>query len=112
MCGQKSTRGVDALKDASFELKRGEILGVAGVAGNGQGELIEILTGLHQPTKGKILLEGKDITPLGVKGLFEAGVAHHFPKTVITWALCRACQWQRMSCCGSIAMRPFHVLDC
>ncbi len=46
------------------------------MAGNGQAELIEILTGLRQPSRGHILLDGKDITPLGVRGLFEAGVAH------------------------------------
>jgi simple sugar transport system ATP-binding protein len=72
----KNARGVDALKDISFEVRHGEILGVAGVAGNGQGELIEVLTGLRQPTHGRIALDGTDITLLGVKGLFEAGVAH------------------------------------
>ena len=39
-------------------------------------ELIEVLTGLRQPSRGQILLDGEDITPLGVRGLFEAGVAH------------------------------------
>ena len=72
----KSDRGIDALKGVSFGLRHGEILGVAGVAGNGQAELIEILTGLRQSSRGHILLDGKDITPLGVRGLFEAGVAH------------------------------------
>lgn len=72
----KNRRGLSALKDVSFDLYHGEILGVAGVAGNGQGELIEILTGLGQPTAGKILLDGKDCTRLDARGLFEAGVAH------------------------------------
>ena len=72
----RGDRGVDALKEASFRLQSGEILGVAGVAGNGQAELIEVLTGLRQPSRGQILLDGEDITPLGVRGLFEAGVAH------------------------------------
>lgn len=71
-----NNRNVDALKNFSLDIYRGEILGVAGVAGNGQAELIEVLTGIHQPSKGHILLEDKDITKLGVKGLFEAGVAH------------------------------------
>jgi simple sugar transport system ATP-binding protein len=72
----KNDRGVDALHGVSFEVRSGEILGVAGVAGNGQGELIEVLTGMRQPGRGHILLQGVDITPLGVRGLFEAGVAH------------------------------------
>ena len=72
----RNDRGIDALKGVSFRLCGGEILGVAGVAGNGQAELIEVLTGLRQPSGGQILLEGEDITPLGVRGLFEAGVAH------------------------------------
>ena len=72
----KNSRGVDALKGVSLEIRQGEILGVAGVAGNGQGELIEVLTGLHQPHQGSISLNGEDITRLDAKGLFEAGVAH------------------------------------
>jgi simple sugar transport system ATP-binding protein len=72
----KSERGVDALRGVSFDVYRGEILGVAGVAGNGQAELIEILTGLHHPSRGQIRLESKDITHADAKGVFEAGVAH------------------------------------
>jgi len=72
----KNERAVDGLKDVSFELKTGEILGVAGVSGNGQAELIEVLTGLRQPYKGSILLENQDISKMNAKELFEAGVAH------------------------------------
>jgi simple sugar transport system ATP-binding protein len=72
----KSERGVDALRGVNLELKQGEILGVAGVAGNGQAELIEVLTGLHHVARGSITLNGNNITSLNAKGLFEAGVAH------------------------------------
>lgn len=72
----KNSRGLDALKGISFRLHQGEILGVAGVAGNGQAELIEVLTGLQQAGEGEIVLDGKDSSRLGVKGFFEAGVAH------------------------------------
>jgi len=72
----RSVSGLEALKDVSFDIHHGEILGVAGVAGNGQGELIEVLTGLHRPNAGNITLDGRDITPLGARGLFESGVAH------------------------------------
>ncbi len=72
----KGDRGVDALRGVTLQLRHGEILGVAGVAGNGQGELIEVLTGLRRPERGVIRLEGKDITSLGARALFERGMAH------------------------------------
>ena len=72
----RNDRGIDALRGVDFELHRGEILGVAGVAGNGQAELIEVLTGLRQPRRGTITLRGEDITKYDARGLFDAGVAH------------------------------------
>ena len=54
-------RGVERLKSVSFSLRRGEILGVAGVAGNGQSELLEIIAGIAPATSGEVLLDG---TPL------------------------------------------------
>jgi simple sugar transport system ATP-binding protein len=49
-------RGLPALRNLSFQLHSGEILGIAGVAGNGQSELAEALTGLRKPTSGKVML--------------------------------------------------------
>jgi simple sugar transport system ATP-binding protein len=76
----KSDRGALALKGVDLELRRGEILGVAGVAGNGQRELIETLTGLRKPESGTLKLflkdDEKDLRRLGVLGHYEAGVAH------------------------------------
>ena len=72
----KNHRNVDAIKGLDLSLRQHEILGVAGVAGNGQAELCEILTGLRQPTQGQIFLSGRDVTGLGTRALFEAGVAH------------------------------------
>jgi general nucleoside transport system ATP-binding protein len=72
----KSERGVDALRGVNLELNHGEVMGVAGVAGNGQAELIEVLTGLHQVSRGSVTLNGKNLTSLNARGLFEAGVAH------------------------------------
>ncbi len=51
-------RGVPALKDVDLDLYAGEILGVAGVAGNGQRELSEVLTGLRALTAGEIRIDG------------------------------------------------------
>jgi len=55
-------RGVPALKGVSFELRQGEILGIAGVEGNGQSELMEVLAGTRQVTGGRVLLGDRDIT--------------------------------------------------
>jgi ABC-type uncharacterized transport system ATPase subunit len=62
------------LEDVSFCVGRGEILGIAGVSGNGQGELTEVLTGLVTPNQGTIKLEGKDITHLSPGQISGAGV--------------------------------------
>jgi simple sugar transport system ATP-binding protein len=72
----KNEKGVDALRGVSLTVKQGEILGVAGVAGNGQAELIEFITGLQQATRGQLLLSGQDITRQKAKQRFEAGIAH------------------------------------
>tara|TARA_Y100000814_G_scaffold293479_1_gene275180 strand:- start:1665 stop:3239 length:1575 start_codon:yes stop_codon:yes gene_type:complete len=72
----QNDRGTNALQNISFRLRRREILGVAGVAGNGQGELTEVLTGLRYPSRGQIIIDGEDSTLRGVRGLFEGGVAH------------------------------------
>lgn len=69
-------RGVPALKGISFEVKAGEIFALAGVDGNGQTELVEVLTGLRNATKGNILLEGKDITKSKTREIIEEGVGH------------------------------------
>jgi simple sugar transport system ATP-binding protein len=57
-----SERGTPALKDVSLEVCAGEILGIAGVSGNGQRELAEVITGLRPATTGRVLLEGIEIT--------------------------------------------------
>ncbi|WP_456468689.1 ABC transporter ATP-binding protein [Archaeoglobus sp.] len=64
----KDDRGQDAVKGVSFSIRSGEIFGIAGVSGNGQKELEESIAGLRKPFRGKIALDGKDITNLGVAG--------------------------------------------
>lgn len=59
-CG--SDRGTPGLRDVSLELCSGEILGIAGVSGNGQRELAEVITGLRHVTEGRVILEGEDVT--------------------------------------------------
>jgi simple sugar transport system ATP-binding protein len=55
-------KGNQALCDVSFNICEGEIFGLAGISGNGQGELVEVLAGLRQATTGKVILDGNEIT--------------------------------------------------
>ena len=59
----KHANGVPALRDVSLTLKAGEIVGVAGVSGNGQSELLEVLSGLRAPEGGRLELGGRSFTP-------------------------------------------------
>ncbi|MGI6316744.1 MAG: ABC transporter ATP-binding protein [Christensenellales bacterium] len=70
-----SVGGLPALDDVSFSLRAGEILGVAGVAGNGQRELGEALAGLKPSHAGRILLNHRDITGLSPRARLNAGVS-------------------------------------
>ena len=68
--------GLPAVKGVSFDIREGEILGIAGVAGNGQKELIEVITGLRKASSGKVIIFGKDVTNKSPKEIDELGVAH------------------------------------
>ncbi|WP_411345693.1 ABC transporter ATP-binding protein [Paenibacillus sp. WLX1005] len=72
----KNKDGMSVLNELNLHVKAGEILGIAGVDGNGQSELIEALTGLRHIDGGKITLHGKDITNLTPRKITESGVAH------------------------------------
>jgi len=69
-------RGLPALRGLSLEARAGEIVGIAGVDGNGQSELVEAITGLRVPVSGRIRVGGRDITGSGVRGALAAGVGH------------------------------------
>ena len=71
-----SDRGLVAVDDLSLEVRAGEILGIAGVQGNGQTELIESLTGLRVPIAGSIYLLGRDVTHASTRELVDSGAAH------------------------------------
>jgi simple sugar transport system ATP-binding protein len=71
-----SDQGLPALHDVSFELHQGEILGIAGVEGNGQSELIEVLAGTRRATGGNIRLGDREITSLGARVTRNFGVGH------------------------------------
>lgn len=69
-------RGLPALKGVNLTIKAGEIVGVAGVAGNGQKELAEVLTGLRKLEEGTILFKDKDITNRSPRIFARAGIGH------------------------------------
>jgi general nucleoside transport system ATP-binding protein len=68
--GQPAVRGVD------LEVRAGEIFGIAGVAGNGQDELVEAIIGLRRPSAGTVSLVGQDVTGRSPRKMNEAGVAY------------------------------------
>ena len=64
------------VENVSFEVHAGEIVGIAGVQGNGQTELVEALTGLRKATSGLIALDGKDLTHSNPRERHQMGMAH------------------------------------
>src|SRR6476619_4257127 len=68
-------RGVPALRGASLEVRAGEIVGIAAVAGNGQSELAQVITGLRTCT-GRVMIEGRDVAARPARDSISAGVAH------------------------------------
>lgn len=69
-------RNLPAVCGVSLTVRAGEILGIAGVDGNGQNELTEAITGMRRVTSGKIILKGRDITNLSPRKIFESKVVH------------------------------------
>jgi simple sugar transport system ATP-binding protein len=65
-----------AVDGVSFDIAAGEILGIAGVEGNGQTELVEALAGLAPAAAGRVVLAGRDVTALGVRARADAGLSH------------------------------------
>ena len=65
-----------AVDNVSFEVRAGEIIGIAGIDGNGQSELVYALTGLERASEGKITLSGRDITSASIRKRTDAGMGH------------------------------------
>jgi simple sugar transport system ATP-binding protein len=72
----RSDRGQEAVRNVSFRVRAGEILGIAGVAGNGQDELVEAITGLRRSSSGTISLAGQTITGWDVRERREHGLGY------------------------------------
>jgi simple sugar transport system ATP-binding protein len=74
--GVRDERGLDAVRDLSLGVRAGEIVGIAGVDGNGQTQLIEAIAGMRRPHAGRITVAGRDITHASPRQSTRAGVGH------------------------------------
>jgi general nucleoside transport system ATP-binding protein len=73
----KDKKGIARVDNVSFQVRKGEIVGIAGVSGNGQSELLDVIAGIVKPTSGEVNFEGKDIGILGDPAHVRAeGLAH------------------------------------
>ncbi len=72
----KDRRGVLLLDDVSLEVRAGEIVGIAGVAGNGQSELMEVIAGIRRASSGRVRLGATDVTTLDPSEIRDLGLAH------------------------------------
>lgn len=72
----KNNKGLDFLDNVNFTLRAGEILGIAGVEGNGQNEIVQAITGLSNISSGNIFITGKDATKLSIRERSELGLGH------------------------------------
>ncbi len=71
-----SDKGVTAVDDMSFTIHEGEIFGIAGISGNGQRELVEVISGLRKEQTGKITLDGRNITQVSALERWKAGIGY------------------------------------
>lgn len=69
-------RGIPAVKDLSLEVRAGEIVGIAGIDGNGQSELIQAITGLRKVKSGSIVIKGQEVTKYSSRQITELSVGH------------------------------------
>jgi ABC-type uncharacterized transport system ATPase subunit len=69
-------RGIEKVKGLNLTVRRGEIVGIAGIDGNGQSELIEAITGLRKVKSGKVFINGVDLTGKRPRRITESGVGH------------------------------------
>ena len=72
----KDARGVEVVKNLSLDFRAGEVVGIAGIDGNGQSEFISALTGVMPSASGKVTLKGKNITNKKPRQITESGVGH------------------------------------
>jgi simple sugar transport system ATP-binding protein len=72
----RDDRGLEAVRGVTFDVRAGEIVGIAGVDGNGQSELIDALTGLRKSAGGQMSVRGQDLTHASARQALDAGMGH------------------------------------
>ena len=72
----KDNRGLFALNGLNLEVRRGEILGIAGIDGNGQSELVEVITGLKKAESGSVMINGKEIVNTNPRNIMDSGISN------------------------------------
>lgn len=72
--------GEPALRGVTFQVRAGEIVGVAGVQGNGQTELVEVITGLRRADRGQVIIDGKEMTNASPRRITQQGLSCHVPE--------------------------------
>ena len=75
-CDLKTKEGISRLSGINFSIRQGEIFGVAGVAGNGQRELAECVTGVVQPSSGGIYMDGREVTSKPTTELLKGDIGY------------------------------------
>ncbi len=76
----RSDLGEPALRGVSFQVHEGEILGVAGVQGNGQTELVEVITSLRKAESGQVIINGEEMTNASPRAITQKGQSSHVPE--------------------------------
>ena len=109
--GLRDGHGTVRLSDVSLKVRRGEILGVAGVAGNGQSELLEVLSGIRAPTSGRFVINGQEITPETPRGPAEMRRAriNHVPEDRLKLGLVKAFTAAESSVLGYQRTETFNL---
>ena len=102
-------RGIMAAKSVKLTVRSGEVVGIAGVEGNGQLELAEAITGLRSAVKGRIMLQGQEIQNLSIREIREAGVAHIPSDRNAMGVALDAKVWENL-CSTQYYARPFSGL--
>jgi simple sugar transport system ATP-binding protein len=72
----RDDRGLEAVRGVSFEVRGGEIVGLAGVDANGQSELIDAIAGLRHVQEGRVTIDGQDVTGSSARAMLDAGLGH------------------------------------
>jgi len=102
----RSDRDLLQVRDVDFTVREGEILGIAGVQGNGQTELVEAITGLRDVESGSISFEGKNITDTSRRDRIESGIAY-IPEDRQTEGLVQDYTLVRNALLGNQTIAPF-----